>query len=292
MKNITLEQLSSFLTLSETLNYTKASSRLHISQSALSTQIKHLEEELGCILFLRSTRAVELSESGKFLQKKAKKILEEIDDLKNEVYKIEIGESGRINLGYWNVSSLAEIQDYLLEFQKRKPNVIVMPKLVQSIDRMLSLNNNLDCILLSFACVNHMDWANCIHLNQSGLSWIVNKEKHFDKKELTFEEIKDETLIIIERKIAPRYYDQVIADLAKAGFSFKKIIHVEANVSISSLVSMGYGISVIPTYISDEDDKVKKIEIPEIKQDYGLVLCYPTIHENPALYEFLQCLRK
>lgn len=74
-KNITLEQLSSFLTLSETLNYTKAASRCHISQSALSTQIKNLEKELGCVLFLRSTRNVELSNSGKFLQKKQNKYL-------------------------------------------------------------------------------------------------------------------------------------------------------------------------------------------------------------------------
>lgn len=265
-KNITFEQLSSFLTLSETLNYTKAASRCHISQSALSTQIKNLEKELGCVLFLRSTRNVELSNSGKFLQKKAKQILKEIDDLKNEVYKIETGEAGRINLGYWNGDALAEMEEYLCEFKKRKPNILVMPKLIQNIEMMLSLNNNLDCILLPFACVNHMDWVKCIPLNHSGISWIVPSERYKDKQEFTPNDLENETLIIIERKVAPRFYDQIITDLHSKGFSFKKIIHIEGNASISSLISMGYGISVVPSFVECHDKKIKKIEIPGIKQ--------------------------
>ena len=57
-------QLRCFLTVADTLNFARAAERLHITQPAVTQQIKALEKELGVRLFHRSTHSVRLTEEG------------------------------------------------------------------------------------------------------------------------------------------------------------------------------------------------------------------------------------
>lgn len=70
-----LRQLRYFTAVAETLNFSRASEILYVSQSALSKQIADLEQELGVLLFLRDKRTVELSPAGQLLLGEAKGIL-------------------------------------------------------------------------------------------------------------------------------------------------------------------------------------------------------------------------
>ncbi|MGO4370923.1 LysR family transcriptional regulator [Paenibacillus sp. 2TAB19] len=59
-----MSQLEAFLAVSQTLNFTKASEHLHISQSAVTARIKALESAVGKPLFLRDNRNVSLTQAG------------------------------------------------------------------------------------------------------------------------------------------------------------------------------------------------------------------------------------
>ncbi|WP_326836334.1 LysR substrate-binding domain-containing protein [Amycolatopsis rhabdoformis] len=61
---VTTTELRRFVVLAHELNFTRAARRLHITQQVLSSQIKHLEQEIGAALFTRSTHRVELTPSG------------------------------------------------------------------------------------------------------------------------------------------------------------------------------------------------------------------------------------
>lgn len=62
------QQVQSFLTVCDTLNYSRAAKQLHMSQSVVSRQIAQLEEELGFLLFARSNRSVRMTKSGEILR--------------------------------------------------------------------------------------------------------------------------------------------------------------------------------------------------------------------------------
>ena len=68
-------QLRAFVTLARTGSFTRAAKELYLTQSAVSRQIRSLEEELGATLFLRGTRHVELTPDGKLLQTAVESIL-------------------------------------------------------------------------------------------------------------------------------------------------------------------------------------------------------------------------
>ncbi|MFJ8184483.1 LysR family transcriptional regulator [Streptomyces sp. NPDC096105] len=73
--------LRAFVTVAEELHFTRAAARLHVAQQALSRDVRRLERELGCELFVRSTRQVTLTADGERLLPYARAALQAQDDL-------------------------------------------------------------------------------------------------------------------------------------------------------------------------------------------------------------------
>ena len=71
-----LRQLRYFVTVAEEKNITAAAKKLYISQPPLSTQLHQLEQELGCVLFERGPRRIQLTEAGRMLYNRATAILQ------------------------------------------------------------------------------------------------------------------------------------------------------------------------------------------------------------------------
>lgn len=83
-----LYQLKSFLEILQTQNLTRAAGNLHISQSALSSQIRLLEDELGLSLFDRSSRGMYPTESGRLLHSYAGEVLDAAERLKEKALQM------------------------------------------------------------------------------------------------------------------------------------------------------------------------------------------------------------
>jgi DNA-binding transcriptional LysR family regulator len=76
---VELRQLRYFVAVAEELHFGRAAERLHMSQSPLSRAIRELERELGVVLFVRTTRRVELTPAGSALLERARSALAEVD---------------------------------------------------------------------------------------------------------------------------------------------------------------------------------------------------------------------
>ena len=76
---VELRQLRYFVAVAEELHFGRAAERLYMSQSPLSRAIRELERELGLVLFVRTTRRVELTEAGSVLLERSRMALAEID---------------------------------------------------------------------------------------------------------------------------------------------------------------------------------------------------------------------
>lgn len=77
--SISIAQLRGFIALAELLSFKRAAAALNITQPALSNQIKGLEQSLGVLLFLRTTRSVELSAEGLKFFRRARRTLVDFD---------------------------------------------------------------------------------------------------------------------------------------------------------------------------------------------------------------------
>lgn len=94
-----LRQLRYFVAIVEHGSFSRAASKVHIAQSALSHQLAQLEDELGATLFLRARRGVTLTEAGAIFHVHALSILRQVADAQASVSSLLKSPSGRVIFG-------------------------------------------------------------------------------------------------------------------------------------------------------------------------------------------------
>lgn len=123
MSPLDLDQLQSFCAIADCGSFTEAARRVHKTQSAVSMQIKRLEERLGADLFLRDGRTMVLTEEGERLYAKARRMLKlnaEIVDLFSEQDL-----AGSIRFGVPDDYAVRLLPVILSSFQKTHPRIVV-----------------------------------------------------------------------------------------------------------------------------------------------------------------------
>ncbi|HEX7272972.1 MAG TPA: LysR family transcriptional regulator [Casimicrobiaceae bacterium] len=94
-----LTQLRAFVTIAKLGQLTRAAERLHLSQPALSGQLKALEEALGLSLFERSSSGMNLTAGGRALLPEAEGIIESVQRLRQSARQLQGRPAGRLKLG-------------------------------------------------------------------------------------------------------------------------------------------------------------------------------------------------
>ncbi len=94
-----IRNLRSFLAVAETSHFTQAARKIHLSQSALSHQIKELEQEIGVPLFDRSGRKVRLTAAGVILREHALRAIRTLDDAIPAIAEVESLSRGQVSVG-------------------------------------------------------------------------------------------------------------------------------------------------------------------------------------------------
>ena len=128
--SIELRQLRYFVAVAEELHFGRAAERLHMSQSPLSRAIRELERVLGVVLFVRTTRRVELTPAGLLLLERARRALAEIDAAVADARRLTRSGDAVLRLGYgpFNGAAAGGIVEAL---RAERPELT--PRLVQEV---------------------------------------------------------------------------------------------------------------------------------------------------------------
>ena len=118
-----IKQLTYFNAIAEEGSISAAARRLHISQPPLSTQMRLLEAELGCVLFERGARHICLTEAGQLLYACARTLLTLADSTKRELQDYQEGTQGTLRLGVVSSISGTMLQQWLVTFHESHPQV-------------------------------------------------------------------------------------------------------------------------------------------------------------------------
>jgi len=94
-----LRHLRYFVAVAEAENVSRAALKLHVSQPALSRQIRDLEEELGFALLERSAKSVRLTEAGTTFQGEACAVLQRVEEALKSARAVATGGRGELHIG-------------------------------------------------------------------------------------------------------------------------------------------------------------------------------------------------
>ena len=124
--DVELRHLRAFEVLAQELNFTRAAARLHLSQQALSAQIRDLERRCGATLFERTTRSVELTDAGRTLLRHVPGILLSVGQAVAETRRTAAtGTRSRLVVGLRGTSGVEVVSRVLRSFAARHPEVEV-----------------------------------------------------------------------------------------------------------------------------------------------------------------------
>jgi len=120
---MTLKQLEYFLAIAENGSITKAANTLRISQPPLSLQLKGLEDELGCQLFIRDKKNMIITPKGMLLREKAREIMNKVDETILLMQAAE--EENHVTIHIGTISSICNrvLPDKILTLKSRFPNL-------------------------------------------------------------------------------------------------------------------------------------------------------------------------
>ena len=96
--NIELRHLRTIVAIHAAGSLAQAADQLHMTQSALSHQIKAIRAQLGVDIFVKNTKPLRLSAEGLRLLRAAERILPEVDALKAEFDNLQRGTAGRLHI--------------------------------------------------------------------------------------------------------------------------------------------------------------------------------------------------
>src|SRR2546428_351775 len=124
-RDMELRHLRYFIGVAEEENVSRAALKLHLSQPALSRQIRDLEDELGFLLLERSAKSVRLTEAGRVFLPEARAVLQRVEDAVKSARAIATGVSGELHVGYAPSLTARILPQTLRAFQAELPNVRV-----------------------------------------------------------------------------------------------------------------------------------------------------------------------
>jgi DNA-binding transcriptional LysR family regulator len=122
---VELRHLRYFVAVAETENVSRAALKLHVSQPALSRQIRDLEDEIGFCLLERTAKSVSLTDAGRAFLKDARALLQQADEAVKRACEIASAEPTELKVGYSPAATARILPSILRAYQGAMPNVHV-----------------------------------------------------------------------------------------------------------------------------------------------------------------------
>jgi len=270
---VELRQLVAFKEVATHASFTAAATHLHLTQSAVSQQIKALEDECGVTLFDRSGRLVRLTNAGQVLLTHVERILAQVENARVEMAEMAGGARGRCRL-----AALPSVAAYILPralatFQRRYPAVEV--QLMESVQSQLLEWVQQGIVDFSIVALPvHDPHLQSTPLLHDEFVLVVPQDHAFASRHIVrLAELAAERFIFYPRGAGGR--EQFIEACRQAGFEPQVAFESEDRETMLGLVAAGVGVTFLPRIIAQHTrvDGPVTVDIiePRLRREVGVV---------------------
>jgi DNA-binding transcriptional LysR family regulator len=240
-----IRQLKAFAAIAETHTFTAAAQRQHVTQAAISMQIRQLETEVGVPLFVRTPRRVVMTEAGERLLDRAQVILREHDAALAELAELAGAERGRIRVGTASAMVSADpLPSILTELRRRHPQAevsVVAGTSEELVKRLLAGDIDMAFVSLPVEARNIETEA----LSRDQLVAIASPQHRLARQHVVSAfALAGEKLILGERGgNTRRLIDEFFAE---AGLKPSVAMELSRQAAIKNMVASDMGVGIVP----------------------------------------------
>lgn len=240
--NYTLNQLRIFLKVVQTRSITKAAEELHLTQPAVSIQLKNFQEQFDIRLIEVVNKKIYVTDFGHEIAIAAEKILDEVYAIQFKMHAYKGNLTGKLKFSV--VSTGKYVAPYFIaDFMKMHEGVTLLMDVTNKAQVIQSLENNeVDFSLVSVLPDNLK--TEKVELIQNKLFLIGNGEKKFGKRKLGKEVFSELPLIYREHGSGTRYVMEEF--IRKNNIPASKKMELTSNEAVKQAVIAGLGYSIMP----------------------------------------------
>lgn len=291
-------QLEYFLAVAKNLNFTKAAEQMYVSQTAVTQQIKALEEQLGVSLFERTKKKVILTPAGKVFQKEAARVLARMDIAVERTRQASSGFMGTLDIGFSVGVGNTRLAEDIQRFNQEYPNIVMNFRNASPSELLKFLKaEDLDMVLMPifdeayFEGVNFQKVAGSTMIAVMPRTHILTQKQHITRKD-----IKDENLILACTPDSEIGEDRrIIESFWRLGYHPNVVAKIEDIETIFLMISVNMGVTILPAYLSiPMVSRGRLVAIPFGGADdrIDIVAAWMPGHKNPSLEKILPFLKE
>jgi LysR family transcriptional regulator for metE and metH len=221
---------------------TRAGDRLHLTQSALSHQLRDIESRLGAALFLRVGKRLVLTPAGERLLATARDVLDRLERTEQDIHQMGKARAGMLRLTTECYTCYHWLPPLLVRYRKRFPQVEVRIDIAATgrpLDMLLT--GKLDLAIMSSPVRDRRLVSRPVFDDE--LVIVAARDHRFAKQtHVRLSDLRDETLYVYPPKEESRVLQEV---LVPSGHVPARVEEVMLTESIAELVKAGLGVSVL-----------------------------------------------
>lgn len=265
-----IEIYKNYLTVINTGNISRAAAKLHITQSALSKQIKMLEDYYSCELVLsaRGHQKIIVTEAGRILYDKASYICSLEDSARNELQDAKEGLSGTLRLTIAYSRSALLMERTLKDFYLKYPNIHFEIKEAVAAEQTKQLLNGISELGITLTNLTPPDYFETLFSRPENLSAVFNVSSPYlnNKKNLNFTDLRKYPLSICEgikhvfetTCLEAGFMPQIISTSTTKSTTLLWALHNLSVAIVPSELGENYGNRLIIKPITDKQINIQK----------------------------------
>ena len=281
---MTITQLSTFLKIAESGSFSAAAGSLGYAQSTVTTQIKQLEEELGCVLFERLGKTISLTPAGERMIPYAQKMLQLERDIRLDVTEEE-NPAGVLRLGVSESLCISRFPKILMEFNKNYPRTEIRIQFVthENIPELLQ-KGELDLVYTLNPLITD-DRIEILNKKREKLGFYVSSDYPLNRKNVREEDLKGVPLLLTGHNCNFRH--MLVDDLEKNGVTPEIVLETSSKEILKQFAAGGFGVAFIPDMTAQAEIKSGKLKRLSWKGAdfpvYSQLLIHKDKHRNKAI---------
>jgi len=253
-----------FYQVADNLSFSQAAKKLYISQSAVSQNIKNLENELNTELFIRSTKKVKLTKAGKILFEHIEPAFNLIESGEESIKEINALKRGEIHIGANDTISKDFLLPYLNKFHQLYPEIqIQITNRTSSTCIELLQQNKVDLIISNLPNPKITEEMKVQKIYSFNDIFIAGNEfEEIKEQQHSLKMLKNYPLLMLEPKTTTRkFLDSLLAEM---GTEITAAIELGSVDLLIEMAKIGLGIAFVPEYcLNLETDDLFEIKIKE-----------------------------
>jgi DNA-binding transcriptional LysR family regulator len=240
-------RFGSFLSIAETLHFGRTAELIHLSQPALSLQIKALEEEVGVRLFERNRRKTTLTAAGLAFRDDAAAALSQLEQAMRSARLAANGKLGLLRIGFISTVGSEIVPNLVRQFRESNPEVEFSLRAIPTADQVQMLESgSLDIGFFRLPIGGHSALEVVTVHRERFVLVVPASHKLAKRKRVRLSEVSGQNFVLYERTYAPGFHDLIFGMLRDAGI-VPNISQTAAELSmLISLVDAHMGVAILP----------------------------------------------